>query len=72
MTKTVKVIFLYCNYEKNRQMESNNQKVFRMKNTIGLYRNDSIIIQNSGNEINQYNNFKNCTAKYLIFVKAKK
>ncbi|MDQ0594000.1 hypothetical protein QFZ37_002369 [Chryseobacterium ginsenosidimutans] len=43
-----------------------------MKRAVGIYRNDSIIIQNSGNEMNQYNNFRNCKGKYLIFVKGKK
>lgn len=49
-----------------------NQKILMMKNTVGIYRNDSIIIQNSGNEMNQYHNFKNCKAKYLIFLKERK
>lgn len=49
--------------------DENNQKILTMKKVVGIYRNDSIIIQNSGNEMNQYNNLKNCKAKYLIFVK---
>ncbi len=49
-----------------------NQKILMMKNTVGIYRNDSIIIQNSGNVMNQYHNFKNCKSKYLIFVKERK
>jgi len=52
--------------------DDENQKILVMKNTVGIYRNDSIIIQNSGNEMNQYHNFKNCKAKYLIFLKERK
>ncbi|MCD1115993.1 hypothetical protein [Chryseobacterium turcicum] len=47
----------------------NDQRVFGMKKIAGIYTNDSIIIQNSGNAMNQYTNFENCNAKYLIFVR---
>lgn len=50
----------------------NDQKIFKMKKIAGIYVNDSIIVQNSGNEMNQYTNFPNCKAKYLIFVKERK
>ncbi|MEN4761805.1 hypothetical protein ABEG63_15845 [Chryseobacterium sp. C39-AII1] len=53
------------------RINDDDEKVLKMKNSVGILRSDSIIIQNSGNETNQYNNFKNCSAKYLIFLKEK-
>lgn len=35
----------------------------------GTYKNDTITIQNYGNSLNDYMNFGECEAKYLIFVK---
>lgn len=52
--------------------ENENQKIFVMKNIAGIFRNDSIIIENYGNSMNNYLNFKNCGTKYLYFVKIKK
>ncbi len=38
----------------------------------GTYKNDTIIIQNYGNSLNDYMNFEECKSKYLIFVKKTK
>ncbi len=35
------------------------------------YENETLIIQNEGNSMNQYTNFKNCDAKYLELKKIK-
>ncbi|WP_156172917.1 hypothetical protein [Chryseobacterium lactis] len=70
--------YYFTIYKKNKKIDNgkliiytndNDQKVFKMKKNAGIYVNDSIIVQNSGNEMNQYTNFINCKAKYLIFVK---
>ncbi len=41
----------------------------KFKKIDGMYENDSIVIQNYGNSINEYNHFKDCDSKYLKFDK---
>ena len=41
----------------------------KFKKIGGVYENGSIIIQNYGNSMNEYNHFEDCDSKYLKFDK---
>ena len=41
----------------------------KFKKIDGMYENDSIVIQNYGNSMNEYNHFEDCDSKYLKFDK---
>ena len=41
----------------------------KFKKIDGMYENGSIVIQNYGNSMNEYNHFEDCDSKYLKFDK---
>ena len=41
----------------------------KFKKIGGVYENGSIVIQNYGNSMNEYNHFEDCDSKYLKFDK---
>ena len=41
----------------------------KFKKIGGEYKNGSIVIQNYGNSMNEYNHFEDCDSKYLKFDK---
>ena len=41
----------------------------KFKKIDGVYENGSIVIQNYGNSMNEYNHFEDCDSKYLKFDK---
>lgn len=78
--RTKKKYFTYHITSNNKNLDygrltikKNDEKetIIIMKNISAIYRNDSIIFQNSGNEINNYLHLENCGGKYLYFLKNK-
>ena len=52
-------------------IKSNGEDGFyiKFKKIDGMYENGSIVIQNYGNSMNEYNHFEDCDSKYLKFDK---
>lgn len=50
-------------------IEDNSNTYLQMNSIEGLYKRDSIIIQNYGNSMNEFVLFSECDAKYLYFIK---
>ena len=76
---TNKVKYFYKIVENNQtksqgyisSIKSNGEGGFyiKFKNIDGMYENSSIVIQNYGNSMNEYNHFEDCDNKYLKFDK---
>ncbi len=51
------------------QDKTSNSNIIKLGKIEGSYYKDSIVIQNYGNSINEYNHFVQCDSKYLTFIK---